>query len=601
MARAALLLVDKLRFLEDRLFPPRALSGWINVDNIRRWITTCEEKHGAHCNLSPRSRNIFRYKPKWLVDVNQSCLVQVDAAEKDYRYLALSYVWGSSTPFRTLRQNLAQLQEPGSLLQSSFSPSAAVAHAIHLARLLGETHLWVDTLCIVQDDGRDRQEHLAGMGSIYANAFATIVAAGGVAGDGLHGLQGTAARPSIELDRSLESVNLRRPESYGSPRIQFLHEAIVMHHDRLKHAAWSSRGWTFQEQIFSRRLIVMDKALVAWDCHCAVWFEDDAATGDEVCAANTDVVAEGFSFHQTPTFADYKEHASQFNMRLFTYPEDAMDAFAGIVAVLSTSSFKGGFCCCLPVMFFDAALLWSSVIPMQKRLPRADAPGEGDGNARPKRAPTWSWAAWQGAIRFPEVAADSETIVRPLASWEYRGPESEGAWIRMGQLQRVDGQHVDGQHNAKVSDDALDEMIHQTASLCTEPTPEPGTRKDRHLLRARLQRIFLNVNPDRSNSAGIVLENDAGRYIGVLKANEEVIPGHSGLGNQGVDGQSAKTLRCELVAISEAAATDSYNVLWISRDRAASDDGIAYRKGMGSIYKEDWAALQPQLVDIVLG
>jgi hypothetical protein len=37
-----------------------------------------------------------------------------------------------------------------------------------LARLLGETYLWVDSLCIVQDDENLKQDQLQQMAAIYA-------------------------------------------------------------------------------------------------------------------------------------------------------------------------------------------------------------------------------------------------------------------------------------------------------------------------------------------------------------------------------------------------------------------------------------------------
>ncbi len=50
---------------------------------------------------------------------------------------------------------------------------------MELIRQLGEQYLWVDSLCIVRDDDVERHDQLERMGSIYANAYMTIVAAGG--------------------------------------------------------------------------------------------------------------------------------------------------------------------------------------------------------------------------------------------------------------------------------------------------------------------------------------------------------------------------------------------------------------------------------------
>jgi len=52
-----------------------------------------------------------------------------------------------------------------------------------LARLLGETYLWVDSLCIVQDDENLKQDQLQQMAAIYAKASITIMAANGMDAD----------------------------------------------------------------------------------------------------------------------------------------------------------------------------------------------------------------------------------------------------------------------------------------------------------------------------------------------------------------------------------------------------------------------------------
>lgn len=49
-----------------------------------------------------------------------------------------------------------------------------------------------------------------------------------------------------------------------------------------------------------------------------------------------------------------------------TYPEDILDAFAGLTSVLSLT-FDGGFICGLLQMFFDPALLWQPWRPLDRR------------------------------------------------------------------------------------------------------------------------------------------------------------------------------------------------------------------------------------------
>ena len=57
-----------------------------------------------------------------------------------------------------------------------------------LTRTLGLDYLWVDTLCIIQDDEENKMKDIARIGSMYSSAHFTIIAADGDDAD--HGLRG---------------------------------------------------------------------------------------------------------------------------------------------------------------------------------------------------------------------------------------------------------------------------------------------------------------------------------------------------------------------------------------------------------------------------
>ena len=97
----------------------------------------------------------------WLIDVESQCL---KSAEQTNRYLALSYVWESSStghrPFETLKSNLHDLQQRGALAREgniNHIPKT-ILHTMGLTKLLGERYLWVDRFCIVQDDIRVKEK-----------------------------------------------------------------------------------------------------------------------------------------------------------------------------------------------------------------------------------------------------------------------------------------------------------------------------------------------------------------------------------------------------------------------------------------------------------
>ncbi len=66
-----------------------------------------------------------------------------------------------------------------------------LSDAIKFTEMIGERYLWVDRLCIVQDDFEAKHAQIHNMGPIYANAYFTKVAALGTSADyGLRGIRG---------------------------------------------------------------------------------------------------------------------------------------------------------------------------------------------------------------------------------------------------------------------------------------------------------------------------------------------------------------------------------------------------------------------------
>jgi hypothetical protein len=77
------------------------------------------------------------------------------------RYTTLSYIWGTSDgALRTLESNKEEFCENGSLSRHWTELPATVQDAILLTEALGISYLWVDRLCIVQDDEDSQKQHI---------------------------------------------------------------------------------------------------------------------------------------------------------------------------------------------------------------------------------------------------------------------------------------------------------------------------------------------------------------------------------------------------------------------------------------------------------
>ena len=153
-------------------------TDWIQLDTIGKWYQMCKIVHGIGCaDLTLRKKLVGR--PSFLIDVSEDCIV---SAKPDYEYIALTYAWGKIFSCKLAKDNLETLQMAHALSEAETAESIPITirHAIDLTRLLGERYLWVDMLCIVQDE-RDhlKAQELSKMSDIYHNACLTIIAADG--------------------------------------------------------------------------------------------------------------------------------------------------------------------------------------------------------------------------------------------------------------------------------------------------------------------------------------------------------------------------------------------------------------------------------------
>lgn len=177
-----------LRPLADtqRLHFARLVQGpCIDLHLVQSWIKQCQTAHPIHQSdvSSHVTPNYFR-----LIDVQTWSIEEVAA---DRRYLALSYVWGSGVKFQATKGNIALLSKPGGIRSVLDQLSPTIRDAITLAERLNERYLWIDSLCIVQDDA-EALKTIGDMDLIYSQAWLVVCAAGDrCSKDGLVGVRGS--------------------------------------------------------------------------------------------------------------------------------------------------------------------------------------------------------------------------------------------------------------------------------------------------------------------------------------------------------------------------------------------------------------------------
>ena len=331
---------NKLPYEVGRAFD----SQQVDMALLRTWIGCCQASHGAKCLSSELPPPLHQIS---LVDVEAGCLVHKSA---DSRYIALSYVWGSAATPQATKSNLTYLKRPGSIKTDGgdLAIPNTIRDALRLVFLLGERYLWVDTFCIVQDDEETKQRNLNSMASIDANAYFTIVAADGK--DLNHGLRGIG----------------------GNAKPRNVHCGIIRFHDGqemiahqpepvdLEDTVWRSRGWTYQEGLFSRRVLIFN-GLVSWICRRSVWQENVCSPTEDAKYAlkhrpRSWTLGLAAQIPRWPDLYRWADLVGQFNQRKLTFDNDFVDAFLGAISTFNYR-FNGGILWAIPDMFFDYCIL----------------------------------------------------------------------------------------------------------------------------------------------------------------------------------------------------------------------------------------------------
>ncbi|KAJ0380129.1 hypothetical protein COL26b_001631 [Colletotrichum chrysophilum] len=365
------------------------------------------------------------------------------------RFVALSYMWEASEGAghaQLVNANAEDLGAEGSL--SAVSLPRIITDTISLCRDLGERYLWVDRLCIVQDDERSKPDQIDGMDRIYRSAaFAIMAALDDRTGKGLPGY-----------------IDERRPRAslWGPPRNRNSRRGIDPNGVQaiVDPSLWNRRGWTFQERLFTKRRLFITEYQVLFECCRAqaaeelTWgpllkddpyyspveeagHEDDHDCGDADADAGVSHDGEkrkknrhsfGTGFYCKPRFgksttiqlqdhtmlADYCLWVENYTPRELSHGGDVLNAFAGVgnavKKAMKTEVMYG-----LPATCLPQALMWSHTGRAARREETA-------------WIPSWSWAGWVGKagyrwIHGEEKLNDSKLVrVVTLVAFHFQDP-----------------------------------------------------------------------------------------------------------------------------------------------------------------------------------
>ncbi|OCK95425.1 HET-domain-containing protein [Cenococcum geophilum 1.58] len=345
----------------------------IDFDIVRNWMSICKSQHGAACNKAMIEEHEKEHPADEVpafrcIDVVEKCLVRPKSGSK---YVALSYIWGRREFFRTLRGNVASLEQPRAFEKPEYLSKIppTIRDAMEVTREIGIRYLWADSLCIVQDDETDeKKEAIKKMDLVYGAAYLVIIAATG--DDAYVGLPGV--RPDTRgRSQIIEEI---------APGFRLAFKEVYQNYT--EDAVYYKRGWTYQENIFSRRSLVFIGGQVIFRCSGADQWREDIVFEDE----------NGLSGDQprrnerSGDIGEFEGLFQDFSERVLTYQSDIYNAFAGI-SRYTTRGLKTNLCHGIPEAYFDWFLLWDPLGPQERR----------------GFVPSWSWMGWMGGGSWSHI------------------------------------------------------------------------------------------------------------------------------------------------------------------------------------------------------
>ena len=350
-------------------------------DKITEWFKTCVGEH-QQCirELSTLPTRLLRTGTNMDFSSDKVWLSKTrDLRDqtKDIRYLALSYCWGGIVNMRTLRENVHIREKYG--LQVADLP-AVIRDAITVARKLKFEYLWVDSLCICQDDVQEWQEEAELMADIYGGSVFTISALSSPNAN--VGFLGPRQRSIVPIG-SIESTGKCEEHHDGDrPLLLFLREEPQELDDELRNGSLSQRGWPLQERILAPGVLHFGRDQVFWECN-----EDEetvSETSDRISNSlriKTDNGCRNLTFNGTRLWEKLLEDFSRRDLTIFS---DRLHAISGLAARLrKMGAFTGRYVAGLWESRLDVLLLWTmsserlaSTVPVEKSTGIS----------------TWSWA-----------------------------------------------------------------------------------------------------------------------------------------------------------------------------------------------------------------
>jgi hypothetical protein len=405
------------------------------VGLVKDWLLCCR---GHSTCKEQKSRPL----PTRVIDVRTENPKIIESERLVGSYVALSHCWGSTEDtFSTTTRNITERKTLG--LKLSQLP-LNFRDAISFTRRLGYEYLWIDSLCIIQQDSQDWRHEAGRMAGYYESATVTLAIA-------------DAINCQVGFLGSRRHHN--SPPILGEDgELYVLRQSLPGDDDLDLNSYINKRAWTLQERFLSPRIIHFTQGQVVWHCRNSRWAEGYIHDTYSLTAwGNSWSRQIGLYIHKAEHAAVNPTHESYFNFqyatqawygcvsefstRRLTRASDKLAAIAGLADALSRSEL-GQYMAGLWEHDLFRSLAWNRLEPegwsgtqitwiqnnrdqitliqstryqIMRKAARTLAAREYEPPLE-YRAPSWSWAAVNGPVEVDERLFHPYAI--KLTGWE---------------------------------------------------------------------------------------------------------------------------------------------------------------------------------------
>lgn len=344
------------------------------IAQVTNWLQHCSSQH-PNCRGNSRHQDLDL--PARLIEIDKSAAAceqfnvkLVVPTRKDIRYACLSHCWGTRPILQTRRNNMERFFEkiPWTDLPLTFREAVTATFRLDIR------HIWIDSLCICQDDTEDWRREGGKMQSIYTGGYLTLAASGSQNAD-----EGLFVDSFANTSRSMKWS--------AGPGVWDIHVR-----ESFEHASFDStdmplqqRAWAFQERVLSCRIVYFTSTELLWECM--------EQTTCECTRLRYHVPTHRCKHVMTPrenrvtSMTHWHELIQEYTTKRLTYEKDIFPALQGIAKRMQGTSYQSYHAGIWSTPF---GLLWYTRDPTRTRRPQL------------WRAPSWSWASVCGGVAWPE-------------------------------------------------------------------------------------------------------------------------------------------------------------------------------------------------------